>query len=319
MRIKSLADAVNIIVTCTKSKTLSPPSECMARSLPKGTVGERAEEWVRRLKRHADGISAGNLYCGDHWHIVRKLASSRFKIRTWVCSAGYGLIGIADRIAAYSATFTANHPDSVCRRIIDLQGGKAAAAWWKCLASWPGPSRQAPRNLAQMVQAYPKSPLIVVASERYLDALQEDLEVASRLLTDHQNLMIISAGTKSLGGLNRFLIPCDARLQPLLGGTRGSLNIRLAQKVLTEARSLPRLAGLKQLCRKTLEKQAPAPVYNRRPMTDVQVCAYIRKELKRHATLTHTPMLRGLRDRGFACEYSRFSALYLQVRGEDNG
>jgi hypothetical protein len=159
----------------------------------------------------------------------------------------------------------------------------------------------------------------VVASERYLDALREDLEAVAGLLTDHESLMIISAGTKSLGGLDRFLVPCDARLQALLGGSRGSLNIRLAQKVLVEARSLPRLAGLKRRCRKTLERQPPPPVYDRRPMTDVQVCAYIRKELDRHAKLAHTPMLRELRDRGFACEYSRFSTLYKQVRGEDNG
>ncbi len=317
---KSLADAVNIIVTCTKTKTLHPSRECQLRSVPNGTVEERAAEWVRRLKRHAsEGISAAELYSGGHWHIVRNLDSSRFKIRTWVCSAGYGLIHLGDRIAAYSATFSVNHPDSVRRGVSDTPGGAISSAWWDCLASWPGPSRGSPRSLAQLVEAYPKSPVIVVASERYLDALRDDLKAATELLADHENLMIISAGTKTLGDLNRYLIPCDARLQALLGGARGSLNIRLARKVLIEARSRPRLAGLKRLCRRTLERQPPSPVYDRHPMTDMQVRAYIRKELNRHPKQAHTPMLREMRNQGFACEYSRFSALYKQVRSETNG
>ncbi len=67
------------------------------------------------------------------------------------------------------------------------------------------------------------------------------------------------------------------------------------------------------------DAQPPLPVYDRRPMTDAQVRAYIRRELKREGTQAHTPLLRKLRDQGSACEYSRFSAIYKQVRGERNG
>ncbi len=66
----------------------------------------------------------------------------------------------------------------------------------------------------------------------------------------------------------------DARLQPLVGGVRRTLNIRLVQKIVSEAGSVPRLDDLQRSYRKLLEKQPPLPVYDRRPMTDAQVRAY---------------------------------------------
>ena len=226
-----MIDAVNIVVTCTKAKTTPPVRECELRSVPKGTVRERVAEWRRRLKNHApEAVSAVDLYSGDDWRIARCLCSSRFKIRTWVCSAGYGLIHISDRITPYSATFSATHPDSVCRGVSNVRGRALLSAWWNCLVTWPGPSREAPRSLTELVDAYPRSPLIIVAPERYLDAIQEDLTGAAGRLPDPELLMIVSAGTKTLGELERFLIPCDARLQPLVGGIRRTLNIRLAEE-----------------------------------------------------------------------------------------
>jgi hypothetical protein len=290
------------------------------RSVPTGNVCQRAAEWRCRLKRHSsEAILAADLYAGDHWRIARGLCSSRFKIRTWVCSAGHGLIRLNDRITPYSATFSAKHPDSVCRGVSEITGREVLGAWWNCLAGSRGPSREAPRSLTQLAEAYPGSPMIVVAPERYLDAVQADLTMAASRFADPELLMIISAGTKTLGELDRFLIPCDARLQPLVGGIRRTLNIRLARKIVSESRSVPRLAELQKSYRKLLEKQPPLPVYDRRPMTDEQVRAYIRKELLRDPAKSHTPLLRKLRDQGSACEYSRFSALYKKVRGEING
>ena len=200
----------------------------------------------------------------------------------------------------------------------DLRGRDLLSAWWTCLARWPGPSGEAPRSLAELAEAYPKSPLIVVAPERYLHAVQGDLTAAAGRFADPNLLMIVSAGTKTLGELDRFLVPCDARLQPLVGGVRRTLNIRVARKIVSEAASAPRLDDLQRSYRRLLEKQPPLPVYDRRPMTDAQVRAYIRKELRR-ADQAHTPLLRKLRDHGSACEYSRFSALYEQVQGERHG
>ena len=291
---------VNIVVTCTTAKTVSAPDDCRLRSVPAGTVCECAAEWHRRLRKHAsEAISAADLYSGDHWRIARGICSSRFKIRTWVCSAGYGLVRLTDRITPYSATFSAKHPDSVCRGVSGIQGRSLLSAWWDCLARSPGPSREAPRSLTELVEAYPRSPLIVVAPERYLDAVQDDLTAAAARFPDPEFLMIISAGTKTLGELDRFLIPCDARLQPLVGGIRRTLNIRLARKIVSESRSVPRLADLRRSYHKLLDKQPPLPIYDRRPMTDTQVLAYIRRELRRKADQAHTPLLRKLRGSRF--------------------
>lgn len=99
---------VNLIVSCTKRKARAARAALRLRDLePTATVAE----WVRRLQaERSDLLPARDLYCGDHWAVVRSLAdgvpANGQAVRVWVCSAGYGLITPASRLAAYDATFT---------------------------------------------------------------------------------------------------------------------------------------------------------------------------------------------------------------------
>ena len=206
-----MRSVVNVIVTCTKSKRAAVAPECRLRSIRPGPLRQRAREWMERLRHQTNRICVADLYSGDHWSTVRSLRSSRFDVRVWVCSAGYGLVGVEDQLSAYSATFSKNHPDSVLRDVTDAARDKVAPLWWSALSRWRGPTKKNPRTITEIAERYPNSPLLIVASETYLYALAPDVRGAVWQFADPEYLAIISAGTKSLDGLTKHLVPCDAR------------------------------------------------------------------------------------------------------------
>lgn len=291
----------------------------MLRNLPKSSPESRVDEWVERLSQ-ASGTQCAvkDLYSGDHWSIARDLdgtkMGSRRTVRVWVVSAGYGLLGLDHRIHPYAATFAIQHPDSVVtvrRGIVPVQSQRQ---WWKRLTEWPGAWGRQPRTIAGLAAECPRAPLIVVASEIYLQALRDDLWAARQQLADPQYLAIISAGSRDLDGMRDHLVPCDARLESLVGGARQSLNIRVAKYVLGEIRgTLPTLPVLRERFTELLANAPEMRSYDRKPLRDEQVQAFIRKSVNREPQLRPTPLLRRLRDKGFACEYTRFLALFRSI------
>jgi hypothetical protein len=270
----------------------------MLRSIKKGTVEKRAAQWLEQLRsQKTESLPAGLLYAGDHWSIVRSLDNVSLaggsRVRVWVCSAGYGLIGLRTQVRPYSATFAPNHSDSVCRKVEEMKIGEIPALWWRSLSKWSGPDTQAPRSLTQVAKTFPRSPLWVVASEIYLKAIADKLTA--------------------------YFIPCDARFQRMVGGARRSLNIRVAKKALTELNgSEPRLSSLQKKFAILLAKQPPIVLIHRRPLLDEEVREFIRKALKRDPHKTHTFLLRALRNSGRACEQRRFAVLFREIWEELN-
>src|SRR5437868_12287553 len=110
---------VNLIVSCTKRKTRHATASLRLRDLPgPATVEERSGAWISRLQAaRSDLTPARDLYCGDHWAVVRSIAqcvpANAPAVRVWVCSAGYGLVTPDSHLAPYDATFTPRQPDSV--------------------------------------------------------------------------------------------------------------------------------------------------------------------------------------------------------------
>jgi hypothetical protein len=311
---------VNVIVTCTKKKTLPVLPDLMLRAVRDRSLERRAERWIDRIARPDDVArrAARGLYAGDHWAIIRDLddemVASGHRVTVWVCSAGYGLVSIRSELLSYSATFASRHPDSV---LPDRYGGSpidAFARWWTLLSQWSGPDAGQPRTIEQLVQRDPRSLFLVVASEVYLKALADDLRRAIAALSDPEHLSIISSGTKSLVGLESHLVPCDARFQSLVSGARRSLNVRLARKALLDLRVRPpTLSVLKEWFGRLLARQPEIQHFDRDPMSDAQVLRYIRSRLRNDGDARPTPLLRTLRDSGFACEQKRFSRLFWQV------
>jgi len=314
---------INIVVTCANRKTISPEPDLEIRTLSARRAGNRVEHWIRRLtaRGRATAVLADALYCGEHWSVVRSIPSVAKRAgrspRIWICSAGYGLISPHSRVHSYSATFAANDVNSVTNGSEGKDRRNAANQWWTKLAQWRGPGPQSARSLAKLARMHPNDPLLVVASRDYLLAVEDDLKNAAKELRSPNLLMLISAGTRQLGTLSAHLLPCDARLQRCLGGTRVSLNARIARHLIANSTAskidVPRA---RRYLSTLLRAQPNIAGVSRVRSTNAEVKRFIRREITAgHATTSATKMLGKFRASGRACEQSRFAHLYRTAVG----
>lgn len=310
---------VNLIVSCTKRKTQEPRASLRLRDLDaSATTAERAAEWLRRLRAaHADQVTADSLYSGDHWKVVRAIAEARCPavqtVRVWVCSAGYGLITPDSVLAPYDATFTPGQPDSVLRNGDPAK--EALPAWWKALGAWSGPPPASCRSIASVALSHPNDFLLVALSDGYLKAVAGDLADSADSLANPEQMAIICAGADTVPGLADRLLPCDSRLQRVVGGALVSLNVRLAQRLLQTSRKELALSRCRAMFGRWMSARPEPNAPSREPMTDDQVRGFIRRSLTRDPQLRPTPLLQVLRRSGRACEHGRFARLFHEVQG----
>lgn len=318
---------INLIVTCTSRKTQSPTRGCRLRDLHAKSVSARVHNWIDVLRAktstNESRVEAFKLYCGESWSVVRALPmvarKSGLSLRLWICSAGYGLISPESEICPYSATFSPQEIDCVTRGFNTKARRAAAQQWWHQIARWSGPRGNQVRSLTSLARKYRRTPLIIVASSDYLYALEKDLGGALDALSDPDLLLIISAGTRSFGKFTNNLVPCDARLQAVVGGTRASLNIRVARLLLERTDKKP--LGIKHVSAqlgRLLRRQPPIEAQQRRVVTDQQVRRFIRLHgHKNGIIISRSALLRQFRNSGKACEQSRFANLYRQTVTDD--
>ncbi len=235
---------------------------------------------------------------------------------TWVLSAGYGLIPTSAPIHPYSATFSSGNPDSVTH-----QAGKTTSVetslqeWWAQLARFQGPVRDAPRSIGDLARRDPAAAILIVASPRYVRAIEPDAIRAAHSLDESNHLLIISGQLEGRSSpLREHLIQSDASLRTLLGGVLFSLHARVARWVLagvtpTTLTVEAARSRLNRLREKAVECARP----NRQRMTDAQVHSFIERTVRKVARPTPSSLLRILRDSGRACEQSRFRTLFAQV------
>jgi|SRR5581483_6171040 len=311
---------LNIVVTCTSRKRFAPLPDLQLRSVAfRNDIPRRAKIWIERV-RNTDGQAApaAQMYCGEHWSIARSLPvlASKFgaKARIWICSAGYGLITSQSRIHSYNATFATTEEDSVAATLTGSARRDAAQKWWEALSAWEGPTPDAPRTIAAIAEAHPRCPLMIVASFNYLYAMEADVFAAANNLADKNLLLIISSAYPRTGALKDWVLPSDARLQFLLGGTRASLNVRVAQLLLKQVRpDLLRFKSASQYLTRVLQQQPSLERSTRKSVSDSFVRHFVKKSLRNETSASATTLLRKLRDGGSACEQARFRALYQQT------
>jgi len=295
---------VRVVVTCSHRKSRAVPDALRLRVLNHLTPSARARTWISRLSHNSGPtVSAIELYAGEHWKVARHLFDSDaggIPVELWVCSAGYGLIPAAAELLPYSATFSADSPDSI------PDGNAGAARWWAALQSWDGPAA-APRSLAALVEDDPSSWVIVALSAPYVQACRLDLISAAGLARPGQ-FSIVSAGTKRDADLTPYLLPVDARLQHVVGGTRQALNVRTVSHILTVGATSH--ADMEAWLTTVLAEQPPVPRYERRRASDAEIRTFIRRRLRVDNTATHSRLLREFRNSDRACEQSRFADLF---------
>jgi hypothetical protein len=308
-RMNGLAASLHVIVTCTDRKTTSVPDNLRLGNVKIGSADMRAAAWIDRLTgtTTVGTIPARSLYAGEHWQTALRLPDliDSMHGHLWTCSAGYGLIPDDAPLRPYAATFASGHPDSVRMGTID------PSEWWRVLAAWDGPSPGQPRTIRALTEADPKASYLLVLSASYLSACSTDIAAASGSVADPDQFIVVSAGTRNGGVLDGLLVPADARLQTYLGGTRQTLNVRVAADLLSKG-----FTGRAEVARylaDLLEAQPPIRRYEREKLTDEQVLTMIGDALTRVPGASASSLLREFRDAGYACEQARFAALHRSL------
>jgi hypothetical protein len=318
-----MPNVINIVVACTKRKRARTIPDLQLRTVSGKTLIARYRAWRSRLGKNSDRfLYARDLYAGDHWTVVKSLpevaARSGFAARVWVCSAGYGLIPLDARVHSYQATFTPGSPDSVSRGSQNGSASQAAKLWWELLSSWRGPVPNAPRSIHALARRHPRCPLLIVASPGYVNAIEDDLASAAKILRQPGDLIVFSSVPRTNSPLSSYFVPCSAVLQRVVGGARTSLNVRLLRRILQQCRSgRLRHTSVRQSLQNLIRRQPQEARVIRRSASDAQVRRYIARELKVNRKIKLGPLLQKFRCRGNACEYSRFRRLLwdAQKRG----
>jgi hypothetical protein len=316
--------SAHILVTCTKRKRWDSPARLRLGTVGKGSPDDVARRWVQRLEETAAvKVRAASLYAGDHWQIAAGLpataAACGVKAQLWVLSAGYGLIAGSAQVAPYSATFSVGHPDEVLNRF-NKRDVCAVRDWWASLSQWSGPHANDPRTITDLVLRNPHIPIVVIASPKYLAAIQDDLLKARTVLADPATLIVVSAGARGRGPLAESMIDCSARLQAALGGALMSLNARVARSIIEKEPTYPwTVSGFQRLLERIPMDASEGRVPSRKAVTDDEVRIFVRNALRANPMARHTSLLRAYREAGYACEQKRFGRLFKEMEQSHAG
>jgi hypothetical protein len=316
-----MANVINVVVTCSKDKRFAVPDSCFLRQVTGASLQGRLSEWQRRTMRQWNArVQVLDLYAGDHWATVKSFRSPSAELVIWVCSAGFGLLHVEDQVPPYAATFSPSHPDFVGAGLSKEQRGTAPAEWWRQTQSfWQDDLSRHPRSLADLMRLRVDEKFLVVASANYLNAIADDLRTGLSCLSNRDDLAIVSAGTDGMEGLNENLVPCDARMQMMVGGAMRSVNTRLAARILQEASESLSVADLRDRYGRLLAKMPPLPRFDRKQLSDSEISEFIRSRFRCGVATSHSQLLRVLRDEGIACEQKRFASLFRRVAEAVNG
>jgi hypothetical protein len=153
----------------------------------------------------------------------------------------------------------------------------------------------------------------MVASPDYVHALRDDLVAAASELKRAARLLIVSASGPGLGQLESHIVPSDARLQVRVGGARTSLHARVAREILQRAdRHGLEVPAVRARYERILARSPAPQLFDRERLSDAEVRQFIREQKSKDGDVTHSGLLRLLRDGGRACEQSRFRALFFK-------
>ena len=288
---------LNLVVTCSDRKSLPVSPALQVRSLTASTTSDRVAEWRDRFNDAGRGVPLSELYQGEHWSQVRRLAATAaragFDTALWVASAGVGLRPEPYRSPAYGATFAGGQADTVGSSVVERQ------SWWAGLRTGFGTVR--------LAELSGDAALMIVLSAGYGEALEHDLsEVA---LAGAEAVLI--GGHKTIPGLAR--VSANGRLRSRLGGTHTSLNSRMAAAWLEnlEGRALTDPTVEQSWTQWVSTREVDAPPA-RQKLRDDQVREFIRSQQTRGG-VSKSRLLGLLRESGLACEQRRFGALYEEV------
>jgi len=179
-----MSTRLNIVVTCTSRKTITPHPSLRISSFTK--TDKRADAWTDAVKavnqsvKPDEKITPLDLYAGEHWKIAKSLTSQIENSRgwegeLWVLSAGYGLLNEKAKIVSYGAAFSSGKVDSIVPNV-DVSSKEFRAEWWRKLIKLSTGKEDYPNSLEELGKRDLSSKFLIACSEPYLDAISDDLK-----------------------------------------------------------------------------------------------------------------------------------------------
>jgi len=290
---------INLITSCTDRKSLDVLYT--VGSITETSTERRMKHWVGMLRGAAERRSAIDLYQGEHWKIARRIYTSG-RASLWVASAGYGLVHSETQLAGYSATFTHPSPDDVTGQ---MGTSEERRKWWNLL-------RQNCENAAPRMREIGSSgPIMLAASAGYIDAMND--EIIDAISNGVEVVIVTSNGLDDRLQSRQVLV--EGRFRNVLGGSMQALNVRVAEHIINSLDGMQvSLESARAVVADLASKSPPLKKYSRRTMSDEEVRSFVAEELKSNTRVSKSALLRKLRDQGYACEQTRFSALFSEVK-----
>jgi len=304
---------IHLITNCTNGKSSKLKHDVKIKDISVDTRFP-SKQWLDNLQKQKDLVAAIDVYVGDHWSKVNEVYNLDFPV--WVVSAGYGLISAKQEIASYNATFNANNENSVSKLFAGESFVEKNISWWNEINAKEASHTNITGPIEELYRKNPSDIFFIVVPPNYLKVLAPELhKLATSGIINSENTFIFSSRQNLIPSLKNLFFQAKDDFCKNLGGSRISLNIRLASQILKEL-TLERAVApqVKKLYNNLLTSASPAERFNRKKMTDEDVDNFIRCELLNISLkeASATKLLRILRDKGMACEQKRFGKLYKE-------
>jgi len=298
---------IHLITNCTKNKrkTYNIPTISIS-DLSSIALEDRVHEWNGLIERSDSRVSAKDMYCGEHWSVVRNIHDNGCNVS--ILSAGFGFIGINSEITRYDATFTAGDKNSILQSSTAMSRDEWNIGWWKQLNR----VREDKCSLSELYLHNKSDCFFITVPPLYLSVIQPELITLKEAgLVTPMNTFIISSGTNISSSLRELYLPVSADFSVFLRGSRGTLGIRMAQYFIDGLTGVESIANTIRYRHSKLLEMSQKPIkYNRKKMRNEDIRLWISQKELSSVTLA----LRNFRDEGYACEQKRFSELFHSVK-----
>lgn len=291
---------IHVVVSCAERKRHPAQTGLTVSGVARRTFEARLTKWLQVIAATQGTHRVADLYQGEHWSVARSLSSDAVSV--WTASAGFGLLSLDDLIPSYDATFSPGHANSVSSAPTAASRRSELSEWWQALQTRP--SR--PRNETLAALAV-DGPVVIAASQPYLQAMHNEIVTAHKQ-ADHA--LIISTAGSVPSDLSHLRLPCDGRLRGVLGGSMGAVSVRLAKELAGIAESNLTMESAVERTEQLMSDCSPLQRFQRKALSDKEIVDFIDSRRRESAGTSASKLLRELRDRGMACEQSRFRRLF---------
>ena len=297
-----------IVAPCSAQKRFPVPPELDSSSIRANSVAEYARVWMLRVKNASGVAPANEVYSGAGLVAAKRVAAACSR-RLLFVSAGLGTVWSDQTIPSYNLTVGYMGPGPFST----TSSPHLPAQWWAalnhhCHAGAPL-AAQLPRQRGVIVVALPRT---------YLSMVHDDLcQLPPATLA--RTRIITTCDVELDPMLRKQAIQYDARLNGLGGEFSGAMAslvqrgaLHFVGRVLSDGR-LKSIEGERRRVMALLEV-LPKPSYpKRKKITDAGLADMIGGRLP-PSSFTAAGALRALRNRGFACEQSRFERVFVEVQ-----